>query len=154
MAFAAANGAIVRRDSAYAASAAGRAAPTAQIIRSVYNTPTEYNQGYDFGFETDNGIQQSSVGEMRRVGDEEVIVMRGSYQYTDANGDLVEVSWTADENGYRAESAILPVAPAIPFAAQAEAVARQIEFAQQQRAAASSQSASVVPAPAYAAYNY
>ena len=146
--------------SGYAAAASSqssvRAAPKPiGIVRSVYNAPTAESQAYDFGYETENGIQASSVGELRTIGDEQVIVMRGSYQYTDANGDLVEVSWTADENGYNAESSILPVAPEIPFPEQREAVARQIEFAQQQReAAASTNSYSVQEAPAQPTYTY
>ena len=75
--------------------------------------------------------------------------MRGSYSYIDPNGDEVVVSWTADENGYRAESSVIPVAPAIPFPEQAAAVKAQIRFAQEERAAAAREAAS---APAPAAY--
>ena len=160
MASASANSIGYTAPSGYAAAASSRSSvrvapePVA-ILRSVYNAPTETDSSFDFAFETENGISQEAVGEMRTIGDEEVVVMRGSYQYTDANGDLVEVSWTADENGYNAESNILPVAPAIPFPEQAEAVARQIEFAQQQReAAASTNSYTVQEAPAQPTYTY
>ena len=114
---------------------------------------------FDFDFETENGITQTAVGEMRSIGDVDVIVMRGNYQYIDANGEIVEVSWIADENGYRAESSILPVAPAIPFPEQAAAVEAQIRFAAEE-AASGSRSASAstnsyvsaraeAPAPSY-----
>ena len=38
-------------------------------------------QAWDYSFETENGIKQEARGEMRRVEDVDVIVMRGSYSY-------------------------------------------------------------------------
>ena len=38
-------------------------------------------QGWDYSFETENGIKQEARGEMRTVNDVDVIVMRGSYSY-------------------------------------------------------------------------
>eukprot|EP00095_Tigriopus_kingsejongensis_P001251 maker-scaffold850_size89018-snap-gene-0.19 protein:Tk01251 transcript:maker-scaffold850_size89018-snap-gene-0.19-mRNA-1 annotation:"cuticle protein" len=152
LAVASVSGGRIARDSSYQP-AGGRAAQPAQpiaIVRSVYNAPSAESQNYDFSFETENGIQQEASGEMKTVDNVEVMVMRGSYTYIDADGQDVTVSWVADENGYRAESAILPIAPEIPFPEQAEAVAAQIRFAQQeeQQAAASSNSYSSAPAPA------
>eukprot|EP00095_Tigriopus_kingsejongensis_P011769 snap_masked-scaffold119_size336447-processed-gene-0.2 protein:Tk11769 transcript:snap_masked-scaffold119_size336447-processed-gene-0.2-mRNA-1 annotation:"---NA---" len=152
LAVASVSGGRIVRDSGYQP-AGGRAAQPAQpiaIVRSVYNAPSAESQNYDFSFETENGIQQEASGEMKTVDNVEVMVMRGSYTYIDADGQDVTVSWVADENGYRAESAILPIAPEIPFPEQAEAVAAQIRFAQQeeQQVAASSNSYSSAPAPA------
>eukprot|EP00095_Tigriopus_kingsejongensis_P001248 maker-scaffold850_size89018-snap-gene-0.26 protein:Tk01248 transcript:maker-scaffold850_size89018-snap-gene-0.26-mRNA-1 annotation:"GI12693" len=152
LAVASVSGGRIARDSGYQP-ASGRAAQPAQpiaIVRSVYNAPSAESQNYDFSFETENGIQQEASGEMKLIDNAEVMVMRGSYTYIDAEGQDVTVSWVADENGYRAESAILPIAPEIPFPEQAEAVAAQIRFAQQeeQQAAASSNSYSSAPAPA------
>eukprot|EP00095_Tigriopus_kingsejongensis_P001246 maker-scaffold850_size89018-snap-gene-0.27 protein:Tk01246 transcript:maker-scaffold850_size89018-snap-gene-0.27-mRNA-1 annotation:"larval cuticle protein 8" len=152
LAVASVSGGRIARDSGYQL-ASGRAAQPAQpiaIVRSVYNAPSAESQNYDFSFETENGIQQEASGEMKLIDNAEVMVMRGSYTYIDAEGQDVTVSWVADENGYRAESAILPIAPEIPFPEQAEAVAAQIRFAQQeeQQAAASSNSYSSAPAPA------
>lgn len=125
--------------SAYAAAASSQSSVVArpepiEIISSVYNAPTEDNQGYDWAYETANGIQANAQGELRTIGDAQAIVMRGSYTYTDENGRLIEVTWTADENGYVAESDVLPVAPAIPFPEQQAAVDAQIRFAEEQRA--------------------
>eukprot|EP00095_Tigriopus_kingsejongensis_P001250 maker-scaffold850_size89018-snap-gene-0.20 protein:Tk01250 transcript:maker-scaffold850_size89018-snap-gene-0.20-mRNA-1 annotation:"endocuticle structural glycoprotein bd-2" len=152
LAVASVSGGRIARDSGYQP-ASGRAAQPAEpiaIVRSVYNAPSAESQNYDFSFETENGIQQEASGEMKLIDNAEVMVMRGSYTYIDADGQDVTVSWVADENGYRAESAILPIAPEIPFPEQAEAVAAQIRFAQQeeQQAAASSNSYSSAPAPA------
>ena len=42
------------------------------------------------------------VGEMRLVGEDEVVVMRGSYSYIGADGLSYIVDWVADENGFQA----------------------------------------------------
>eukprot|EP00095_Tigriopus_kingsejongensis_P011781 maker-scaffold119_size336447-snap-gene-1.13 protein:Tk11781 transcript:maker-scaffold119_size336447-snap-gene-1.13-mRNA-1 annotation:"cuticle protein" len=109
------------------------------ILRSSYNAPgTEgFERSYDFSFESENGIVQESSGELRTVNNTEVMVMRGSYSYTGNDGRDYLVSWVADENGYRAEADFLPLAPEIPFPEQAEAVAAQIRFAQEERTAES-----------------
>ena len=137
---AATSGARLPRDYASQSDASTRAAapePIA-IVRSVYNAPgTPGNEEtFDFDFESANGIKQSAEGEMKTVGDEDVMVMKGSYQYIDANGEDVLVTWYADETGYHAESSILPVAPEIPFEEQRAAVEAQIRFAAEERAAA------------------
>ncbi|TRY61556.1 hypothetical protein TCAL_16290 [Tigriopus californicus] len=149
-----ASGARIPRDSGYSQSGSQRGNAQAQapigIVSSVYNGPTAESQNFDFAFETENGIRQEATGEMKTIDDTEVVVMRGSYTYLDAEGRDVTVTWEADENGYRAESDILPVAPEIPFEEQRQAVAAQIAFAQQeeQAAAASSTSNRYAPAPA------
>ena len=108
------------------------------IVRSVNNaagTPG-FEDNFNFEFESENGIKQAAQGEMKTVGDEDVMVMKGSYQYIDADGKDVLVTWYADETGYHAESDILPVAPEIPFEEQRQAVEAQIRFAAEERAAA------------------
>ncbi|XP_059088919.1 uncharacterized protein LOC131885015 [Tigriopus californicus] len=104
------------------------------IVRSVFNGPTGDNPDFDFSYEAENGIKQETTGSMKEVDGAEVMVMRGSYSYIDENGDDVLVTWEADENGYRAKSDILPIAPEIPFEDQAIAVAAQIRFAQEELA--------------------
>ncbi|TRY79924.1 hypothetical protein TCAL_05787 [Tigriopus californicus] len=104
------------------------------IVRSVFNGPTGDKPDFDFSYETENGIKQEATGTMKDIDGTEVMVMRGSYSYIDENGDDVLVSWVADEMGFRAESESLPIAPEIPFPDQAEAVAAQIRFAQEERA--------------------
>jgi CO/xanthine dehydrogenase Mo-binding subunit len=91
-----------------------------------------------------NGIlnQQEATGEMRLVGDSEVVVMRGSYEYIGADNNVYVVEWEADENGFRPSAAHLPKSVPIPFPEQQEAVNAQIRFAAEEdelnlRAAAS-----------------
>lgn len=52
-------------------------------------------------FNTSNGIQRSESGTLVNEGqpDEHVEVF-GFYSYTDPDGKLVEIRYTADENGY------------------------------------------------------
>ena len=47
-------------------------------------TPVRDLQAWDYSFETENGIKQEARGEMKRVDDVDVIVMRGSYSYIGA----------------------------------------------------------------------
>ena len=42
------------------------------------------------------------------MGDADVMVMSGSYEYTGADGELYRVNWYADETGYHAEAEHLP----------------------------------------------
>ena len=44
-------------------------------------------------------------------GEEEVVVMRGSYEYIGADGLTYVVDWEADENGFRAAAPHLPKGP-------------------------------------------
>ena len=59
-------------------------------------------------FEAENGIKQEAAGELRTVGDADVMVMSGSYEYTGGDGELYRVNWYADETGYHAEAEHLP----------------------------------------------
>ena len=92
---------------------------------------------------------------MRRVGDSEVVVMRGSYEYIGADNQVYVVEWEADENGFRPSAAHLPKSVPIPFPEQQLAVDAQIRFAAEEdeinsRAAASNALPSYAAAlPAY-----
>ena len=66
---------------------------------------------------------------MRSIGDAEVMVMKGSYEYIGADSQVYVVEWEADENGFRANAPHLPKSVPIPFPEQQEAVDAQIRFA-------------------------
>ena len=75
-------------------------------------------------FETGNDIAREEVGEVRNIGGpDEAQIVRGSYRYTDPEGNDIVVTYTADENGFVAQGAHFPVAPPIPDAIL-EALAR------------------------------
>ena len=74
-------------------------------------------------YETANGIQADEQGQQRQVPDEhgrveQGTVSQGSYSYTSPEGQLITVTYTADENGFRAEGAHLPTPPPVPPAIQ------------------------------------
>lgn len=107
------------------------------ITSYVYNAPGQnVNQlnTWDYGFEAENGIKQTASGSMKQVGEEEFVVMRGSYQYIGADALTYTVNWEADENGFRADAPHLPQPVAIPFPEVAEAVEAQLRFAASQPA--------------------
>jgi len=86
-----------------------------------------YNQN-TFSYETGNGIAAQEQGYLKNAGqkDLEAQVATGSFSYTGPDGVLYTVTYTADENGFRAEGAHLPTPPPIP-----EAIARALNLQQQ-----------------------
>ncbi|CAG5040136.1 unnamed protein product [Parnassius apollo] len=86
-----------------------------QTLRSESSQQPDGN--YVYSFETENGINRGERGNLKEVLDEEdkpknVIVVEGSYSYTNPDGKVETVNYVADENGYRAEGDSIPkVAP-------------------------------------------
>lgn len=66
-----------------------------------------YDGTYVNEFQTSNGIAYSESGHGG-------IVSNGVSQYYDPQGQLHELSWTADKDGYRATGADIPTPPPIP----------------------------------------
>lgn len=121
--------------------AATRAEPIA-IIRSVLNAPDTLlaaQNGWDYSYESANGIKQEASGSLRLVDGSEATVMRGSYEFIGADGIVYAVEWFADETGFHATAPHLPrnVEPNHPEVAAA--VRAQIAFAEaEDRTAAAS----------------
>ncbi|XP_075970558.1 larval cuticle protein 16/17-like [Anticarsia gemmatalis] len=85
-----------------------------QILRSSVDQKPD--GGYVFGFETEDGVSRDETGDLKEGVDEEkkpykVVVVRGSYSYTDPEGKLQTITYLADENGYQAQGDAIPVAP-------------------------------------------
>ena len=62
-----------------------------------------------------------TAGQQRQLGakpEERGTVQRGSYSYISPEGIPISVTWEADENGFRAKGAHLPVAPPAPVKKQ------------------------------------
>lgn len=60
-------------------------------------------------FETSNGIAAQEEGQVQNAGSEnEALAARGSYRYTGDDGQVYEVSYVADENGFQPSGAHLP----------------------------------------------
>ncbi|KAJ1529662.1 hypothetical protein ONE63_006422 [Megalurothrips usitatus] len=83
---------------------------------------------YSFSYETENAIQASETGELRNAGtQDEANAVQGSYSWTGPDGVQYTVNYIADENGFQAQGAHLPVAPAIP-----EEIQKAIDYARSQ----------------------
>ncbi|XP_063598394.1 cuticle protein AMP1A-like [Penaeus indicus] len=80
---------------------------------------------FNYAFETSNGIFQETVGTPGSAGQSNLV---GSYRFTDPDGNVVEVRYTADEEGFRPESDAIPQPPPLP-----EFVYELLAIAEQQR---------------------
>ncbi|KAG4069057.1 hypothetical protein HA402_008368 [Bradysia odoriphaga] len=77
----------------------------ARILRSDNDI---YPDGsYQYGYEADNGIEVEESGVAG-------VSVSGSAKWVDNDGTPIELTYTADENGYHPQGAHLPVAPPIP----------------------------------------
>jgi hypothetical protein len=67
-------------------------------------------------YETGNNIIAEETGFLKNRGieNEEALVQHGSYTYTAPDGSIITVTYTADEQGFRAQGAHLPTPPPIP----------------------------------------
>ncbi|XP_068631142.1 flexible cuticle protein 12-like [Battus philenor] len=94
--------------------AAAMAAPAnpdgeAQIVR--FSNDNIGVNGYNFDFETSNGIRQSEVGEVKNLGlENESLGVRGQYSYVGDDGKLYEIVYVADEEGFKPVGAHIPQA--------------------------------------------
>ena len=90
------------------------AQPKFKILKQVQ----EFNPVgiYKTNYETENGISSAEQGTVKDIQAKEgpVASKEGSYSYTGPDGVVYSVNWIADEYGYRASGAHLPVAPEIP----------------------------------------
>ncbi|CAL4155700.1 unnamed protein product [Meganyctiphanes norvegica] len=88
---------------------------------------------HSMDIEVDNGVSFQLSG---RQGENGGANMIGSYKMLNAEGELVDVKFVANEFGFQPESSLLPVAPAFPHPIP-QFVLDQIAFAEQQRRAQS-----------------
>lgn len=71
-------------------------------ILSYENMPNIGDGSYKWSYETENGIKAEEQGELKNKDSENPInSVRGSYSYTGPDGVLYEVTYIADENGFR-----------------------------------------------------
>ncbi|XP_045472415.1 endocuticle structural glycoprotein SgAbd-8-like [Harmonia axyridis] len=81
-------------------------------------------EGYQFSYETANGIHAEESGYIKNKGDEkhEVVVQQGTITYHDEHGKPISLTYIADEKGFRPQGAHLPTPPPIP-----EAILKSLE---------------------------
>ncbi|KAK3908385.1 Endocuticle structural glycoprotein SgAbd-2 [Frankliniella fusca] len=83
---------------------------------------------YSFSYETENAIQAQEQGQLKNEGtQDEANSVQGSYSWTAPDGVTYTVNYIADENGYQAQGAHLPVPPPVP-----EEIQRAIDYARSQ----------------------
>ncbi|XP_058461426.1 larval cuticle protein 65Ag1-like [Malaya genurostris] len=69
------------------------------------------SEGYSFEYDTSNGIKAQESGQLKSFGDDvSAVVVKGSYSFTAADGQVYTVNYVADENGFQPEAAHLPQA--------------------------------------------
>ncbi|XP_072751073.1 endocuticle structural glycoprotein ABD-5-like [Anoplolepis gracilipes] len=67
---------------------------------------------YNYNYNTDTGIQAQEDAVLKKFGlDQETLDVQGSYSYTDNEGNIFQVSYRANENGFQPEGAHLPTVP-------------------------------------------
>lgn len=83
-----------------------------------------FDGSYVSSYETGNGISADEQGSLKNAGtDAEAEQVNGQYQYTAPDGQVIQLSYSADENGFQPQGAHLPVPPPIP-----EAIQRALEW--------------------------
>ncbi|XP_045468989.1 endocuticle structural glycoprotein SgAbd-2-like [Harmonia axyridis] len=86
-----------------------------QIAILKFNNENNGDGTYRFEYETENRISQQESGQLKNAGtDQESSVVQGSYSYVGQDGQTYTIDYVADEQGFRASGAHLPVAPEIP----------------------------------------
>ncbi|XP_030572698.1 pupal cuticle protein Edg-78E [Drosophila novamexicana] len=85
-------------------------------IRSFVNELKQDDNSYKYQFETSNGIAQQEQG----VGG---YYASGSSQYYTPEGQLIQLTYTADENGFQPQGEHLPTPHPIP-----EAIIKSLEW--------------------------
>ncbi|XP_050301152.1 pupal cuticle protein 20-like [Anthonomus grandis grandis] len=88
------------------------AATSKQIPILKFASDNNGDGSYNFNYETENRISAEEQGDARGDGTK----ARGSFSYSDADGQQVSISYTADENGFVPQGAHIPTPPAIPEA--------------------------------------
>lgn len=74
-----------------------------------YKNEVSHDGSYQYSYSTGNGIQADESGYLKNRGSQnQAQVAQGSYSYTAPNGQLIQVRYIADENGFRAEGNHLP----------------------------------------------
>nr|XP_027239250.1 cuticle protein CP14.6-like [Penaeus vannamei] len=132
---------------AYALPSSRVADQVVEVVPILRDDRVQEDDGrYNFDVETGNGITASESGSPD--GPEGAVVKAGQYAYTAPDGSLIEVKFIADENGFQAEGAHLPVAPEFPHPIP-QFVLDQIAFAAEEDALAAAETRDSSPSQLY-----
>lgn len=86
---------------------------SAQIVRQ--SSDSSPDGSYNYAYETSNGIYADEQGYPKSP---EILAAQGQFQYLAPDGQVLRVTYTADENGFQPQGAHLPTPPPVPAAIQ------------------------------------
>ncbi|KAB0794517.1 hypothetical protein PPYR_11356 [Photinus pyralis] len=92
---------------------------TAEIVQQ--ESDLDVGGKYHYKFATSDGTKAEQHGELKQIGNEAGATATGFYEYTDNNGTVFKVTYTADENGFVASGDHIPGIP--------EVIARSLKWA-------------------------
>merc|ERR1711970_315370 len=121
--------AAARPDRLYEAPRAASSEELAHIVSDNRVNPGDGGE-FSFDFETSNGIRISKSG--HGSGPDGAVETQGTVEFTHPDGTPFELKFVADAEGYKPDSAALPVAPAFPHPIP-QFVLDQIEKAARQK---------------------
>ncbi|XP_065579913.1 cuticle protein CP14.6-like [Artemia franciscana] len=85
----------------------------ASVVREEFDADPE-SGSYKYAVETSNGIRMEQTGSQIQVGEDQGAAAQGSYSYTGPDGQVITLTYRADENGFQPQGDHLPVAPPMP----------------------------------------
>ncbi|KAI8428874.1 hypothetical protein MSG28_007513 [Choristoneura fumiferana] len=97
------------------------AAPQAQDVIPIVSQSSEINPdgSYQYAFQTGNGINTQEKGALKNIGAEEpALQVEGQSSWTSEDGQPIQLTYIANENGFQPQGAHLPTPPPIPAAIQ------------------------------------
>ncbi|XP_054262003.1 endocuticle structural glycoprotein ABD-4-like [Macrosteles quadrilineatus] len=99
----------------YAAPPPGAApgGPVIPIVSSFQDGPNP-DGSYKWSYETGNGIAAQEQGVQKAAPEGPGTAAQGSYRFTAPDGQVVEITYIADENGFQPVGAAIPTPPPIP----------------------------------------
>lgn len=83
-----------------------------EIVRYEYEHLP--NNGYKYSFDLSDGQYRDEEGSFKKIGENLVLTVTGSYGYTGADGKQYKFRYTADENGYRVSPDDVTIVSEVP----------------------------------------